>query len=268
MCVFGIITDFQYFCKRFKSMSMSQAIIKKKERRVIIIQGYSKDDQEYNIFSATRMSVARYFASITGGAFDNNEIIQITNTTHTLNKLNDEIDNLTVDIAIFVFMGHGAIQDGKQLFQFSEDEIFYPGQFNYKAPKTLVLVDSCRVPISGCRVESLSKIIPSFIDGGKFRRPITRAEAKSIYNNAFTTIADGMTICFSCSENESAYGFQFLYSLLHKSLKMGVESNKVSFISDLFPEIHKELSNKNKYSQNPIMVYNNTDFPIALPIYK
>lgn len=175
---------------------MSQAIIKKKERRVIIIQGYSKDDQEYNIFSATRMSVARYFASITGGAFDNNEIIQITNTTHTLNKLNDEIDNLTVDIAIFVFMGHGAIQDGKQLFQFSEDEIFYPGQFNYKAPKTLVLVDSCRVPISGCRVESLSKIIPSFIDGGKFRRPITRAEAKSIYNNAFTTIADGMTICF------------------------------------------------------------------------
>ena len=44
---------------------------------------------------------------------------------------------------------------------------------------------------------------------------------------------------------------------------MGVESNKVTFISDLFPEIHKELSNKNKYSQNPIMVYNNTDFPIA-----
>ena len=41
MYVFGIITDFQYFCKRFKSMSMSQAIIKKKERRVIIIQGYS-----------------------------------------------------------------------------------------------------------------------------------------------------------------------------------------------------------------------------------
>lgn len=244
---------------------MSQAIIKKKERKVIIIQGYSNDDREYDIFSTTRRLVALYFASITGGAFDNNEIIQITKTTHTLAKLNEEINNLTVDIAIFVFIGHGAIQDGKQLFQFSKEEIFYPGQFNYKAKKTLVLVDSCRGHISGCNAKKLSNTPPSFLEGGKLPRITTRDKAKSLYNKAINSINNGITICFSCSEGEFSYGFQFLHSLIYRSYDLGSKSNKVMFINDLIPEIQNELSSRNEFSQNPVIISPGRDFPIAIP---
>lgn len=248
---------------------MSQAIIRK-ERKLIIIQGYYNNDIEFESFSSSRRLISQYFASLAGGAFDNSEIIQITNKTHSLNELNDAINSLNVDVAIFVFIGHGAIQDGKQLFQFNENEVFCLGQLNYKAPKTLVLVNSCRGFISGYEPEMLSKKIPSFINGGKFQREITRAEAKSIYNKALDSVNDGMTICFSCSEGEISFGGQFLYSLAKKSYKIGAESNKVTFINDLIPEIHKELSSQTEYSQNPVIVSvsTKTDFPIALPIYK
>lgn len=51
-----------------------------------------------------------------------------------------------------------------------------------------------------------------------------------------------MTICFSSSEGEVSFGDQFLYSLVKKSYKLGAEFNKVTFISDLIPEIHQKLS--------------------------
>lgn len=246
---------------------MSQAIIKK-ERKVIIIQGYYNNDNEFELFSSSRRLIAQYFASITGGAFDRDEIIQITNNTHSLSGLNDAINNLTADVAIYVFIGHGAIQDGNQLFQFNENEVFLLGQLNYKARKTLILVNSCRGQISGYEVEMIAEKIPSFIEGGKMQEQITREAAKSMYNKAIGSVNDGMTICFSCSEGEISFGGQFLYSLVKKSYNLGAESNKVTFISDLIPKIHQELSSRFEYSQHPVIVSTNTDFPIALPIYK
>lgn len=245
---------------------MSQVIVRK-ERRVIIIQGHYKNDQEHESFIQIRRQIVRYFASIIGGAFDSTEIIQITNESHSLEKLNDTINNLPVDVAIFVFLGHGATQDGKQIFQFSETEVIYPGQLNYKAKNILVLVDSCRGHISGCEMMHFSNKIPSFVDGGKFLRKTTREMSKDMYYKAIDSVKDGITICFACNEGEFAYGFQFLNSLVDKSNEMGIKSKKVIFIRELMPVIHDELCNKSSYSQNPVITSTNTDFPIAVPAF-
>lgn len=211
-------------------------------RRAIIIKGYSEDLSELHADNYYVNSYYAYFRSIAGGAYETDEIVQLSEPKSV------DLDLLTAELGIeycvIVFIGHGASQNNYQLFKLNKTEIIQPGQLSFKADKTLVILESCRSEVNNVLPVDLSDKLPKFKYGGTVRSPIDRAKAKDLYFQYIKTCNNGIVLCFACSIDEEAFNYYFSYGLIQKSHDYHLDSSfhlQVHSIQTIMTVLIKQL---------------------------
>lgn len=255
-----------YFCQNIYLNSMSLAV-KKIDRKVIIIKGYSRNEEEAKRTNNQIGKCRDFFGGIVGGAYNEDEILAIEEQPLTSEKLKDILSDIKVDFAIIIYIGHGAIQDNYQLFQLNEDEIINSGQIELNADKQLIIVESCRVFRENIKIVELSDNMPKYEQGGILQIRTSTEKARNLYDQQIRKCDNGMVICFACSENEKASNFIFINTLLDCANKWHVDPKKhfeVLPITTLMADVIKIVSKPEK--QHP-EILNDKKFPFAVSQY-
>lgn len=253
---------------------MAQVPKPKLRRKVIIIKGFSKDDQE---LSATMAYVDKYkewFTSNAGGAYEKNEITILTDKPLIELKLIFESEIL--DFIVLVAIGHGANQESCQLFGLNCDEKIKLGQLVelIKSDKQLWLIESCRVLRTDIETIDLSYIIPSFKVGGKIlRTQISKEISRTLYNKQIKKCTNGKVICFACSNNEIAMNAIFTRHILNYSHQWHMSHELNSTILDITelmscikPLVNSTALQERGKEQHPEII-ENIKFPFAISKY-
>jgi hypothetical protein len=217
---------------------------KNMNRKVIIIKGYSEDLSELHADNYYVNSYYTYFKSIAGGAYESDEIVQLLEPKSV--DLDLLISKLGIEYCVIIFIGHGATQDNYQLFKLNKTEIIQPGQLNFQADKTLVILESCRSEVDNVLAVDLSDKLPKFKYGGTVRSPIDRVKAKDLYFQNIRTCNNGIVLCFACSINEEAFNYYFSYGLIQKSHDYHLDSSfhlQVHSIQTIMAVLIKQLPN-------------------------
>ena len=253
---------------------MAQVPKPKLRRKVIIIKGSSKDEQE---LSATMAFVDKYkewFKSNAGGAYEENEIKTLTDKTLAELKLNFESDIL--DFVVVVAIGHGANQESCQLFGLNSEEKIKLGQLVelIKSDKQLWLIESCRVLRTNIDVIDLSYKIPSFKKGGEIPPiPISKEKTRVLYDKQIKKCDNGKVICFACSRNEIAMNAIFTRHILNYSHQWYLSSkfnsatlNITELMNCIKPFVNSTALQERGKEQHP-EILENIEFPFAISKY-
>ncbi|MFT3934415.1 MAG: hypothetical protein QM726_12410 [Chitinophagaceae bacterium] len=212
------------------------------DRKVFIIKGYSKTDKELALDRYYSESYQNYFSSIAGGAYESGDIIYIEEPT--VEEVNNILAGFNLDYSVIVLIGHGATQDDKQLFQLNNAEIIRPGQINPPSSKSLFILESCRTEVKNILAVDLNDKIPKFKYGGIVRAPISREKSRELYNEQINNCADGIVVCFACSNTETAKNFYFSLVLLQIGFNWHLEHwhhFETLTITKLMPHIATEV---------------------------
>lgn len=145
---------------------------------------------------------ANFFSSTAGGAYESSEINYYEDVS--VGNLIAIYKALYFDYAILVLIGHGATQGNSQLFKLNEDEIIKPGQIELNTRKQLTIIESCRTEIDGIFTVDLNDKIPKFAKGGIVRAQLTRQKVRALYDKMIDVAADGIQVCFACSNGQEA----------------------------------------------------------------
>ncbi|MCC5923904.1 MAG: hypothetical protein JJT77_08965 [Crocinitomicaceae bacterium] len=236
-------------------------------RKVLILKGYSKSEDELTNDMQIIELYVKYFASKAGGVYDNESEMLILEepTLEELKKYDTELNDL--DSLIVVLLGHGANKGGKQIFQLKENLLIQPGQLQYKVDKQLFIVESCRDIIDfNIEIEDLNGLIPKFKYGGSFRKPKTNEEAKNVYNDVLKNLGKETTYVFASNINESAFNYYFIHYLIKVSRYFHEYSqNRIYEIKDIFNNTVKEVVRLTDGNQNPI-IQGHAKFPFVVSI--
>jgi len=238
------------------------------KRNVILINGHSKSESEKKSDNDLIHYYSNYFKSIAGGVYEDYEIIRLIEPT--IGELKVLIQERKPDFVIIVFIGHGATQNGKQLFLTKEDQIIQAGQLVLEVDKQLIIFESCRSITNSLLTIDLSDKIPNYKKGGVFRIPLSKNKARNLYNQELQKCDKGVVICFACSVNEEAWNFYFSYSLIDISHKWHSDIrnwNQTLGIQDLMPAIITVVSKTalEEETQNQTPVVNGVvNFPFAI----
>ena len=250
---------------------MSQIPIKKLTRNVILINGYTKSESEKKSDNDLIECYLNYFKSIAGGVYEDSEIIVLVEPN--IDELKVLIQNSKPDFIIIVFIGHGATQQGKQLFLTKEGQIIQAGQLVLDVNKHLIIFESCRNITNSLLTINLSDKIPNYKEGGVFRILISRNRARRTYNQHISKCDNGIVVCFACSIGEEALNFYFSNFLLNISHKWHSDIrnwNQTLGIQDLMPAIitvvSKTALEEEKQTQTPV-VFGNINFPFVICKY-
>jgi hypothetical protein len=237
------------------------------KRKVLIIKGYSKSDEELTSDRQIIYLYKKYFASKAGGVYDKEtEIIILEEPTlEELKIYETELNSL--DSLIIVLLGHGANKDGKQIFQLQEDLLIQPGQLQYTVDKQLFIVESCRDVIDfNIEIEDLNDLIPKFRYGGKIRMPKTNEDARNVYNEALKELGNETTYVFASNIGESASNYYFIHYLLKVSRYFHeYTQNRVYAIRDIFSNTAEKVVKLTNGNQNPI-IQGQAKFPFVVSI--
>jgi hypothetical protein len=203
-----------------------------------------------------------------GGAWAKSEFFFLDNPSSI--DLKGVLSSSELDYSVSVFIGHGATQDSKQLFQINKDEIIKAGQFVSSSPKQLLIFESCRSNISNIPTADLSDKIPKFQRGGYVRVPISTDKTREIFINDIANSKSEVVACFACSIGETASNFYFSYLLLSTAMSWHLDPGphfESLKITDLMARIIKLAPNmiKDQTSTNQTpQIIGNSNFPFTV----
>ncbi len=177
---------------------------------IIAGSGNNKDEDKAIIYHIG--NYINFLSSNAGGAWEKEEIEYFNKPT--LEQINYETNKVKTTYTLIILIGHGAIQDGKHVFQLNEKEIIKTGQIYTSSKKHLIILESCRSKIENILTIDLEDKIPKFERGGIVRAPITRELSKELFFNSLRNCVENDIVCFACKESETANNFYFTNSLL------------------------------------------------------
>lgn len=241
------------------------------KRKVFIIKGYSKSENEDLCDKHYCEKYFDFFNSNAGGAYEKNEIVFLDQPN--FNYLNKMLNKEFLEFGILVFVGHGGNQNNNQIFQLNENEIIKAGQYLINTKKQIIVLESCRLLMNSVPTVDLEDKIPAFEKGGILRDKLTRVQSREIYDSHIKRCEEGTTICYACQLGKSAYNYFFSYSFLQNAMDWHLDSSRhcsVLPIDELMRLTSCETAlisalNVNEvqdpYDENPM------NFPIALSKY-
>ncbi|MES2808053.1 MAG: caspase family protein [Bacteroidota bacterium] len=239
------------------------------KRQILIITGHPHNETQKAQLQIVGKYYNEYFKSNTGGAYEDAEITNLE--TPKVNEIQDLLkEDKKIDFAVLVLIGHGATQEGKQLFQINADEIINPGQIELTLKKQLVVVESCRVTaISDHPVVDVTDKIASFKDGGKIKFPISKAKSKELYNAGVEKCNDGLVVCFACDEDEKASKLHFTKALIEMSKNWSANpqlDSAVASIQGIMVPVAEHVKKESNDKQSP-QIWGTEKFPFAISRY-
>ena len=239
-------------------------------RKILIIKGHSKDDYELNTDNLYITYYFNFFRSIAGGAYEEGEIICLSEPT--TDKLKQFILELKADYLILVLLGHGATQNDKQLFELNSNEIIKAGQLILEANKQLIILESCRTDSENIFTVDLTDKLPQFRSGGKVVRPLNRIEARQLYLEQLNNCENGVVVCFACRQNSEAINYYFSLGIIQVAFDWHLKNGRYKTLSiiSLMNYLEHELPKFTEEQINEIQIpelKGNINFPIAVSKY-
>ncbi len=212
-----------------------------------------------------------FLKSPIGGSWEDNEIAELFNCPSE--NLIDLCQSTNSDFLLVYFSGHGhhelkdtniAINDSVSLSVSQLISII-------KAPKALIIIDTCRKSL----IEEYSSFSgPEYLS---FTSTLNQPNSSVKYMQIISEMTDGISIAYACSvgeiSNDTELGGDYTYSLLKTSLEWYENQNNESVLSinganDL---AHQYLKFKSNFDQNPKIVTTNDkeenlNFPFAIKL--
>ena len=212
-----------------------------------------------------------FLKSPIGGSWEDNEIAELFNCPSE--NLIDLCQSTNSDFLLVYFSGHGhhelkdtniAINDSVSLSVSQLISII-------KAPKALIIIDTCRKSL----IEEYSSFSgPEYLS---FTSTLNQPNSSVKYMQIISEMTDGISIAYACSvgeiSNDTELGGDYTYSLLKTSLEWYENQNNESVLSinganDL---AHQYLIFKSNFDQNPKIVTTNDkeenlNFPFAIKL--
>ncbi|RXJ52630.1 hypothetical protein [Gelidibacter gilvus] len=225
------------------------------KRKVFIIVGHPHNNEQRDSFEKFSNYYRIFFNDISGGAYENEEIVIFNQPTVEI--LKSEINSSNEDFGIIILIGHGATKENNQLFQINKIEIIKAGQLDFNFKKQIIILESCRDEITDIQTVDLSDKTPKFRDGGTYTNPISREKSKDLYFEQLNKCEDGLVICLACSRNESASNFYYSSTLLQigKNWHLNrANHSQILKINELMFLTTIQVSNKTQNIQNPEML--------------
>lgn len=212
-----------------------------------------------------------YFLNIAGGAWEKSEITYLDNPTSA--KLKLLVSEATLDYTLSIFIGHGGLQESKQLFQINQNEIIKVGQFINGSPKQMIIFESCRTTIQNIPTADISDKPPIFKDGGRVRAPLKRSDAKNLYEKSINECQNGLVVCFACDANQTASNFYFSYGLISVAMKWHLDSKNhlqnlpiTNLMEHLSGRVNTQAKNQIGETQTPVYT-GDIPFPFSISKY-
>ncbi|WP_374450676.1 caspase family protein [Cloacibacterium normanense] len=194
------------------------------KRKIFLIKGFSKTDKEKIEDEYYIKSCFNYFNQSVGGAYYYDEMVVL------YEPLSSELEKIilseNLDFGIMVFIGHGANQDDNQIFQLNKNEIIKPGQYTLNSEKQIIILESCRVISENIPVVDLGDKIPKFQNGGIVRHPLTKTQAREVYDSHIKRCKAGIMICYACKLGFEAFNFIFSKSFLQIAMDWHLDSGR------------------------------------------
>lgn len=241
------------------------------KRQLFIIKGFAKSDQESNSMDEYIDKYYSYFSRKAGGAWDEHEIQYLDNPI--ARQLSDIANNANFDFTVSIFIGHGGLQNAKQLFQINKTDVIQAGQFLNKSPKQLLIFESCRTTIANIPTVDITDKPPKFKYGGRVLLPIKRSVAQSIYFQSIKNCSNGVVACFACDATQAASNFYYSYGFLSVAMEWHLNQKNVKSalsVIDLMTHLNQQVDtisrNQINQPQNPVFT-GDIHFPIAITKY-
>jgi hypothetical protein len=212
-----------------------------------------------------------FLKSPIGGSWEDNEIAGLFKCPSE--NLIELFQSTYTDFLLVYFSGHGH-QDLKETnIAINDSELLSVSQLIsiIKAPKALIIIDTCRKSL----VEKYSSFSgPEYLS---FKSTLNQPNSSEKYMQIISESTDGISIAYACSvgeiSNDTELGGDYTYSLLKTSLEWYENQNNESVLSinganDL---AHQYLKIKSNFDQNPkIITINNKEenlnFPFAIKL--
>ena len=211
----------------------------------------------------------RFLKSPIGGSWEDNEITGLYKCPSE--NLIELFQSTYTDFLLVYFSGHGQQNLKETKIAINDSESISVSQLIsiIKAPKALIIIDTCR-KVSDEEYSSISG--PEYLS---FQSALNQANSSEKYMQIISESTDGISIAYACSvgeiSNDTELGGDYTYSLLKTSLEWYENQNNESVLSinganDL---AHQYLKFKSNLDQNPQIVTTNEkeekpNFPFAI----
>ena len=212
-----------------------------------------------------------FLKSPIGGSWEDNEIAGLFKCPSE--NLIELFQSTYTDFLLVYFSGHGH-QDLKETnIAINDSESLSVSQLisMIKAPKALIIIDTCRRE-SDEKYSSISG--PEYLS---FKSTLNQPNSSEKYMQIISESTDGISIAYACSvgeiSNDTELGGDYTYSLLKTSMEWHENQNNQSVLSinganDL---AHQYLKFKSNFDQNPQIVTindkeENLNFPFAIKL--
>jgi hypothetical protein len=212
-----------------------------------------------------------FLKSPIGGSWEDNEIAGLFKCPSE--NLIELFQSTYTDFLLVYFSGHGH-QDLKETnIAINDSESLSVSQLIslIKAPKALIIIDTCR-KVSDEEYSSFSGL-----EYLSFKSTLNQPNSSEKYMQIISESTNGISIAYACSvgeiSNDTELGGDYTYSLLKTSLEWYESQNNESVLSinganDL---AHQYLNFKSNFNQNPQIVTTNDkeenlNFPFAIKL--
>jgi hypothetical protein len=212
-----------------------------------------------------------FLKSPIGGSWEDNEIAGLFKCPSE--NLIELFQSTYTDFLLVYFSGHGH-QDLKETnIAINDSESISISQLIslIKAPKALIIIDTCRKSV----FEEYSSFSgPEYLS---FRSTLNQPNSSVKYNQILSESTNGISIAYACSvgeiSNDTELGGDYTYSLLKTSLEWYENQNNESVLSinGANELAHQYLKFKSNFDQNPQIVMTNNkednlNFPFAIKL--
>jgi hypothetical protein len=210
-----------------------------------------------------------FLKSPIGGSWEDEEIAGLYKCPSE--NLIELFQSTNTDFLLVYFSGHGHHELKDTNIAINDSESLSVSQLIsiIKAPKALIIIDTCRKSLVE---EYVSFSGPEYLS---FKSTLDHLNSSEKYMQIISESTDGISIAYACSvgeiSNDTELGGNYTYSLLKTSLEWYENQNNESVLSinganDL---AHQYLKFKSKFDQNPQIVTTNDkeerlNFPFAI----
>ena len=212
-----------------------------------------------------------FLKSPIGGSWEDNEIAGLFKCPSE--NLIELFQSTYTDFLLVYFSGHGNHDLNETNIEINDSESLSVYQLIsiIKAPKALIIIDTCRRE-SDEKYSSISG--PQYLS---FKSTLNQPNSREKYMQIISESTDGISIAYACSvgdiSNDTELGGDYTYSLLKTSMEWHENQNSQSVLSinganDL---AHQYLKFKSNFDQNPQIVTKNNkeenlNFPFAIKL--
>ena len=212
-----------------------------------------------------------FLKSPIGGSWEDNEIAGLFKCTSE--NLIELFQSTNTEFLLVYFSGHGNHDLNETNIAINDSESLSVSQLIsiIKAPKALIIIDTCRKSL----VEEYSSFLgPEYLS---FKSTLNQPNSREKYMQIISESTNGISIAYACSvgeiSNDKELGGDYTYSLLKTSLEWYENQNHESVLSmnganDL---AHQYLKFKSNFDQNPQIETTNDkeeklNFPFAIKL--